>query len=211
MRTFTAIIVAGLATSAAAQDHNHITVNTDGTTTSINAGFLPTEADWSIDGDGYVNYMGEIAEYHTHDYFDGFYFGQTATLTSDFFFATGNLNGGDFYYEIVGLVPVDGGSATEAFWGEEEHGGGPGFDIVASSLGATRLERSFGVGAGNHPHGQVTGINGEGVYDLTLVAWDANGVYADSAPVTLRIEAIPAPASAALMGVAGLAAMRRRR
>lgn len=210
MRTFTAIIVAGLATSAAAQDHNHLSVNTDGTTTSINAGYYASETDWSISG-GYVNYMGEIAEYHTHLYHDGWYFGQTATITSDFFFATGNLEGGDFYYEIVGLAAVDGGSATEAIWGFEEHGGGDGFDVVASSLGATRLDRSFGVGAGNHPHGQVTGINGEGVYDLTLVAWDANGVYADSAPVTLRIEAVPAPASAALMGVAGLAAMRRRR
>jgi len=57
----------------------------------------------------------------------------------------------------------------------------------------------------------VTGINGEGVYDITLVAWDANGVYADSAPVTLRVEAIPAPASAALMTLSGFAAMRRRR
>ena len=57
----------------------------------------------------------------------------------------------------------------------------------------------------------MTGINGEGVYDITLVAWDANGVYADSAPVTLRVEAIPAPASAALMTLSGFAAMRRRR
>ena len=185
-------------------------VNTDGTTTSIEAGFFASETDWGIAG-GYVTYQGEIAEYHTHDFHDGYYFGQTATLTSDFYFATGNLDGGDFYYEIVGFAAVDGGSATEAFWGEEEHGGGPGFDVIASSLGATRLDRSFGVGIGNHPHGQVTGINGEGVYDITLVAWDANGVYADSAPVTLRVEAIPAPASAALMTLSGFAAMRRRR
>ena len=210
MRTFTAIIVAGLAATASAQDHNHITVNTDGTTTSIEAGFFASETDWSIAG-GYVNYQGEIAEYHTHHYHDGYFFGQTATLTSDFYFASGNLDGGDFYYEIVGFAAVDGGSATEAFWGEEEHGGGEGFDIIASSLGATRLDRSFGVGAGNHPHGQVTGVNGLGVYDITLVAWDANGLYADSAPVTLRLEAIPAPASAALMGLAGLVATRRRR
>lgn len=210
MRTFTAIIVAGFASSAAAQDHNHLSVNTDGTTTSINAGYYASETDWSISG-GYVNYMGEIAEYHTHHDHDGWYFGQTATVTSDFYFATGNLDGGDFYYEIVGLNAVDGGTATEAIWGFEQHGGGDGFDVVASSLGATRLDRSFGVGVGNHPHGQVTGINGLGVYDLTLVAWDANGVYADSVPVTLRIEAIPAPASAALMGMAGLAATRRRR
>lgn len=211
MKNAVAIIVAGFALSAAAQDHNHLSVNTDGTTTSINAGYYASETDWSIGGDGYVHYMGEIAEYHTHDYHDGYYFGQTATLTSDFYFASGNLDGGDFYYEIVGFAAVDGGSATEAFWGEEAHGGHDGFDIIASSLGATRLDRSFGVGAGNHPHGQLTGINGLGVYDITLVAWDANGVYADSAPVTLRVEAIPAPASAALMGLAGLAATRRRR
>lgn len=71
MRTFTAIIIAGFATSAAAQDHNHLTVNTDGTTTSIEAGFFASETDWGIAG-GYVTYQGEIAEYHTHDFHDGY-------------------------------------------------------------------------------------------------------------------------------------------
>ncbi len=211
MKNAMTIVLAGLALSAGAQDHNHLSVNTDGTTTSINAGYYASEPDWSIGGDGYVHYSGEIARYHTHHFHAGWLFGQTATLTSDFYFATGNLDGGDFYYEIVGLSAVDGGSATEAIWGFEEHGGGAGFDVVASLLGATRLERSFGVGVGNHPHGQVTGINGMGVYDLTLVAWDANGVYADSAPVTLRIEAIPSPSSIAVLGLACLGAMRRRR
>lgn len=210
MRSVSIIVAAGLAFSASAQDHNHLSVNTDGTTTNINAGYLASETDWGIAG-GYVTYQGEIAEYHTHDFHDGFHFGLAATLTSDFFAATGNLDGGDFYYEIVGFAAVDGGSATEAFWGEEAHGGHEGFEIIASSLGATRLDRSFHVGFGGHPHGQLTGVNGEGVYDITLVAWDASGVYGDSAPVTLRIEAVPAPASAALMGLAGLAAIRRRR
>ncbi len=210
MHTFTAIIVAGLAASAAAQDHNHLAINTDGTNTLIEAGYYASETDWGIAG-GYVTYQGEIVEYHTHDFHGGYSFGNTATITSDFYAASGNLDGGDFYYEIIGLAPVDGGSATEAIWGLEDHHGGHGFDIEASSLGATRLDRSFGVGVGNHPHGQVTGINGTGIYDLTLVAWDANGVYADSSPVTLRINAIPTPASAALISLAGLAALRRRR
>jgi hypothetical protein len=206
----TAILMMTLAGAAAAQDHNHLTVNTDGTTTSINAGYLVGETDWGIDG-GYVTYQGEIAEYHTHDFHDGFHFGLAATLTSDFFAATGNLDGGDFYYEIVDFTAVDGGSATEAFWGEEAHGGNEGFEIIASSLGATRLDRSFRVGFAGHPHDQVTGVNGTGVYDITLVAWDASGIYADSAPVTLRLEAVPAPASAALLGLAALGASRRRR
>ncbi len=211
MKTVLTTLVAGLAFSASAQDHNHLTVNTDGTTTSIEAGFFASEPDWGINGAGYVTYLGEIAHYHTDHFHGGYSFGQTATITSDFYAASGNLDGGDFYYEIVGFSAVDGGSATEAIWGFEEHGGGEGFDVVASSNGATRLDRSFGVGVGNHPHGQVTGFDGLGTYDLMLVAWDANGVYADSAPVTLRINAVPAPASAALLGLAGVAGVRRRR
>lgn len=210
MHTFTAIIVAGLAASAAAQDHNHLAINTDGTNTLIEAGYYASETDWGIAG-GYVTYQGEIAEYHLHDYHDGWYTGLTANLGSDFFAATGNLDGGDFYYEITGFAAIDGGLATEAVWAFEDHHGGHGIDIVASSGGATRLDRSFGVGVGNHPHGQLTAFDAQGVYDITLVAWDANGVYADSAPVTLRINAIPAPASAALISLAGLAAVRRRR
>jgi len=46
-------------------------VNTDGTTTSIEAGFFASETDWGIAG-GYVTYQGEIAEYHTHDFHDGY-------------------------------------------------------------------------------------------------------------------------------------------
>ncbi|GAB5497597.1 MAG: hypothetical protein Phyf2KO_26770 [Phycisphaerales bacterium] len=210
MKTVITTLVAGLALSASAQ-HHHLTVNTDGTTTSIEAGYLASEGDYSIGGDGYVHFQGAINMYHTHHNHGGYAFGNTATITSDFYAASGNLDGGDFYYEIVGFTAVDGGSATEAIWGFEAHGGGDGFDIAASSNGATRLDRSFGVGVGGHPHGQVTGINGLGIYDLTLVAWDANGVYGDSAPVTLRINAVPAPASAALLGLAGVAATRRRR
>lgn len=210
MKTVLTTLVAGLAFSASAQ-HHHLSVNTDGTTTSIEAGYYASETDYSIGGDGYVHFQGSIVEYHTHEFHGGYSFGNTATITSDFYAASGNLDGGDFYYEIVGLAPVDGGSATNAIWGYADHGGGHGFDVEASLDGATRIDRSFGVGVGNHPHGQVTGINGVGTYDLTLVAWDANGVYADSAPVTLRINAVPAPASAALLGIAGVAGVRRRR
>ncbi|RNC80321.1 MAG: hypothetical protein ED559_00445 [Phycisphaera sp.] len=210
MKIATIASVSLLAGTASAQ-HHHLSINTDGTTTIIEAGYLASETDWSIDTNGYVNFQGSINVYHTHDNHGGYSFGNTTTITSDFFAATGNLDGGDFYYELVSLTPVNGGSATNAIWGFAEHGGGPGFDIEGSLDGATRIERSFGIGVGNHPHGQVTGINGTGIYDLAIVAWDANGVYADSAPVTLRINAVPAPASAALFGVAGLAAARRRR
>lgn len=211
MKIVTIASVSILAGAASAQHHHHLSINTDGTTASIEAGYFASETDWSIDTNGYVNFQNSVNVYHTHDTHGGFSFGNTATITSDFYAATGNLDGGDFYYELVSLTPVSGGSATKAIWGFADHGGGHGFDIDGSLDGATRIERSFGVGVGNHPHGQVTGINGTGIYDLTIVAWDANGVYADSAPVTLRINAVPAPAAAALLGVAGLTAARRRR
>lgn len=211
MKIIVSFVLAGLAASATAQNHHHMTVNTDGTTTSIEAGYYASEPDWSIGADGYVHNQGSINVYETHHLHGGYSFGNTATISSDFYAASGNLDGGDFYYELVSLVALDGGSATNAIWGFEDHGGGDGFDVEASLDGATRIERSFGVGVGNHPHGQVTGIDGVGLYDLTIVAWDANGIYGDSAPVTLRINAVPAPASAALLGVAGIAGLRRRR
>ena len=49
-----------------------------------------------------------------------------------------------------------------------------------------------------------------GVYDVTLIARDANGVHADSLPFEISFTAVPAPGAAAL-GAAGLAAACRRR
>lgn len=210
MRTVSTIVAAGLAFSASAQDHNHLTVNTDGSMISIVAGYLASETGFAFDAQGQLTSDGEIFVYHIENPDGGLYFGETATLTSDFFAATGNLDGGDFRYEIVSILPVDGGSATNALLGFSEHDSGV-FDPAAELAGATRADRSFAVGFAGHPEDQAAAFDAPGLYDLTLVAWDANGLYADSAPVTLRYNVIPAPASAAIMGLAGLAVVRRRR
>lgn len=210
MRTVSTLAAAGLALSASAQDHNHLTVNTDGSAISIVAGYLASETNFAFDAQGRLTHDGEIFVYHVEDLDAGLYFGETATLTSDFFAATGNLDGGDFRYEILAITPLDGGSATNALLGFSEHGSGH-FDPAADFSALTRADRSFAVGFAGHPEDQAAAFNAPGLYDLTLVAWDANGLYADSSPISLRYNVIPAPASAAIMGLAGLAGVRRRR
>ena len=79
------------------------------------------------------------------------------------------------------------------------------------SDGATRVERSLYVGFDNRPLGQMQAISGFGVFDMTIVAWDANAVYADSLPMTFRVQTIPGPGPTALFAVAGGAITRRRR
>jgi MYXO-CTERM domain-containing protein len=46
---------------------------------------------------------------------------------------------------------------------------------------------------------------------VTLIAWDSNGRYADSAPLTVRFDVVPAPGAIAAIAVACLAGVRRRR
>lgn len=211
MKTLT--ILCALAGSAvSAQDHNHITVNTDGTNIQMEIGYLPSESAFALAPDGQVLRNGEIMVYTLESQHDGWYFDQTGTLTTDFYAATGNLDGGNFLYEITNVAPVGGGASTIASWGFEGHGGAGGYNPVAFSDGASQLERSLEVGGpGNHPHGQKTGVRDLGVYDITLVAWDSAVTYWPSQPVTIRVNAIPAPASAALLGLGGIAAVRRRR
>jgi hypothetical protein len=60
---------------------------------------------------------------------------------------------------------------------------------IARSDGATRAARSYTVGAGYHVHGQYILASRPGVYRIQLQVWDANGVYADSNPVTLDVQA----------------------
>lgn len=179
--------------------HNHITVDTPSGTPGehviIRAGYNPSEAGYSII-DGRLSLNGEPVTYDIsesiaepgHENWIG---GDELVLTSDFYFGTGRLDNGDFLFEIVSVTPVGSGTPNAVFaWGEA-HKKDAGIHFHALSDATMRHDRSFHVGAGEHGHGQVYAISDPGVYDITLVAWDANGVYADSAPVTFRIATPP--------------------
>ncbi len=189
--------------SAALAHHHHFTIDTvsgpDGPKTVIVAGYYPEEADAHLESDGrawdgevflHLDCVDDLAQPGA---FDGWAGGDELVLTSDFYFATGRLAGGDFRYEIVS-VELIGGDVSDLAWGHFDATSGE-FVADALSTGATRAERSVDVGAGQHDHTQAFCLSAAyGAYDVTLIAWDANGVYADSDPVTVRIAVHPCPA-----------------
>ena len=196
------VFVGALAPLAAA--HNHVTVDTEGFPGGqifIVAGYLPAESAFTIEK-GVLLWNGELAEYAAPDDlnagpFAGWLAGDELSLTSDFFFGSGNLDGGNFLYEFASVTPVAGGPC-EIAWGKVQAGA---FVASAISSGATRLERSFDVGIGGHIHGQVMAVSAPGTYDVTLIAWDSNGVYTDSDPMTFRVSNPAGPADLNADGV----------
>lgn len=191
-----------LACSAALAHHHHVTVDTvstpDGPKIVIAAGYYPAEADAFVAPDGRLMDGDRFLAADADDdlvqpgAFDGWAGSQELVLTSDYFYATGRLDGGDFRYEIV-HVELVGGDPADVAWGHFDEDSGQ-FVADALSTGASRAERSIDVGAGQHDHTQAFLLSSAyGAYDVTLVAWDANGVYADSDPVVLRVAAHPCP------------------
>ncbi len=187
----TAMVLCG---SVLAQDHFHMTVDTMPTPglsqTLIRVGYLGSETLFSIQ-DNRLMYDGEIAVIQIEDQipsgaFSGYFGGQEAVLTSDFFFSTGRLAGGNFNFELADVQALAGPDAR-VLW---VHSTGPGsYTIQADSSGASREERSYNVGIAGHQHAQLVLIQHEGLYDVTFVAWDSNGLYLQSTPVTVRFQA----------------------
>lgn len=197
--------------------HTHFAVDTEtgtaGDQTLIRTGYYPGEEDFSIGDDGRVWYGDVYAQYLLNvdipfDPFDGWIGGGGVVLASDEFFDTGRLGGGDFWFEIIDFQPVAGSSDAEMSWAIYHDGM---LMNIARSGGETRMDRSFNVGIGLHVHGQLAMVSHPGIYDLTIQAWDENGVYTDSSAVTMRFEAVPAPGAAGLLLLAGVAVGGRRR
>ena len=205
--------------AAAALGETRLTVDTasgsPGDRIVIRAGYNVTTPVHSIDSSGRLLLNGQIDVYTlylpgTRGDFLGFYGTKDETqleLTSDWFAPTGRLNGGDFRYEITSVQPVPGGGGSP----NVRYGyNAPGEGLEAFSDGLTRDGRSVELGVGNLYDDEVMYADRPGLYDVSIVAWDANGRYADSAPVTFRIDVIPEPA----MGLLGLGAamlLRHRR
>ncbi len=192
MRVFLASIVAACATLPALAEHNHITVDTASGTPGepllIRVGYLGGETAFSVDVDGRLLHDGEIHEYlltqPLSGGFEGWTGGDEMVLTSDFYFATGRLDGAFVQYEIVEVVSAHDHS-TEFALGT--FGTGGAFNADGVSDGATREERSFASGVAGHVHAQGMAVLDSGAYDIHLVAWDSNGIFSDSAPLIVRI------------------------
>lgn len=192
-RTASVLAALSLATGALAHEHNHITVDTvagnPGDKILVEAGYYASEADFSISPGGLLLFQGAPAEYHADAFapapLDSWLASDLLLLTSDFFAATGRLEGGDFAWEIVGVTPVATTLRHEPVltWAFN------GYQAFSDAL--TRDGRSFIVGVGGHPHGQFFAINHAGDFDVTLVAWDRNNRYLDSDPITFRVHAAP--------------------
>ncbi|MFG0258745.1 MAG: hypothetical protein ACF8LK_00220 [Phycisphaerales bacterium JB041] len=202
------------AATALAQDHNHITVDTDGSRVVLDTGYLPDETGFAIGPDGWVTFEGErlvresLAEW-TGTPLTGWQLGAETVLTSDFYAATGRLDGGDFWIEIAGFDFVGGDRESDFAWATRDRSV---LESVGQFSAGTREGRSYYVGNNRHPHGQVWLAERPGLYALTLIAWDANGVYADSEPVQMYIRSVPGPGGAGVLACLGMgAAVRRRR
>lgn len=195
------VAVATLALSATlALAHNHVSVDTasgsPGDKIIVRAGYYPAEAPFSIRGRRLLVGTGPVC-YRLPDQiqdggaFNNWWVGDEVLLTSDFFFATGRLAGGDFRWEITAVRDVYTGATTELVWGEFSAEGA--FVPLASSLGTTRATRSFDTHIAEHNHEQGYAFKAPGDYEVTLVVWDANGKYADSDPVRIRFQTGPFP------------------
>lgn len=210
--------VAGLAIACgAASAHNHVTVDTAsgaaGDQILVRAGYLPAESSYAIAG-GRLLQNGEIKVYDVSEQLsaggplDGWFAGDELLLTSDFYFATGRLDGGNFMWELADVAALSGGPGT-LVWGEFHMPGE--LDPLADSGAATRLARSFDSGIGGHSHEQGYAFSAPGLYDVTFTVWDSNGRYIDAEPVTVRFDIVPAPGAAAMLALGGMLSARRRR
>lgn len=197
----TASTLALACAAAASAHHHHITIRTatgtPGDQIEVVVGYYEKEADLSIGRDGRIYDDREALVVHLPGTFGdgplaGQFTGTGLSLTSDFFAPEGLLDGGDFYYRIVGVEPIESDPCVLTWSHTDEKSG----EIMpeAASNGSDALSQSLHVGIGGHPHGQIMAVSAEGMYDVTLVVWDMNGVYADSEPVTFTVDAHLNPA-----------------
>ncbi|VAX40987.1 hypothetical protein MNBD_PLANCTO03-952 [hydrothermal vent metagenome] len=191
-RVLAGVVAVVSAPVLAQNDHAHVTVDTENGQVKIVVGYLYGEEEMHIDQDGWMRNGAEVFTITCDQSWWGAPYNgwpiasEQMTLTSEYFGSTGRLDGGYFWYELASVVPVDGGPEARVLWAQEQNGDTLG--LIADSEGATREERSFELGFLGHVHDQRQLLDGEGVYEVTLIAWDSNGVYSDSDPVRLYIE-----------------------
>lgn len=186
--TSLSLALAGVASA----DHTHVTVDTLDGKIVIVAGYLNGEEEIDVDPDGWIRNGEEIFTIECDEIWDGDPFNgwpiaaDQMTLTSDYYWVTGRLDGGYFWYELASVIPLQGDPDPTLIWAEEI--GGTGLIRIADSDSDTRDKRSFELGERGHVHDQRQLIQNPGLYEVTIIAWDSNGVYQDSDPVRFLIE-----------------------
>ncbi len=147
---------------------------------------------------------------------------------ADAFVAAGRLDGGSFFYEIIGVTPLNGSPSASFAMGLLETTGisndserrlktiESGLDVFGvfdpgQGGGGSLADRSINVGFGNHFHGWGFFLSGAGTYEVSMRVHDANGKYAASEAFSFQVTSIPAPGAVALAGVGAVGAWRRRR
>ncbi len=153
---------------------------------------------------------------------------QTTNFTGgDAFIATNTLVGGSFAWEIMSVTALDGSSPASFAIGMMETSGtttdaarrlrrtNAGLDVFGVfdhnlAGGGALADRSIFLGYGNHFHGWGFFISGLGTYEITMRAYDINGVYAASEALSFQVTSVPAPGAMALLALGGAAVRRRR-
>lgn len=154
---------------------------------------------------------------------------QSANFTGgDAFVATNTLLGGNFAWEIMSVTALDGSAPASFGIGMMETTGittdadrrllstNLGFDVFGVydhnlAGGGSLADRSIHLGYGNHFHGWGFFISGLGTYEISMRAYDLNGVYAASEALTFQVTSVPAPGAVALLALGGLVGRRRTR
>lgn len=151
----------------------------------------------------------------------------------DAFLATGNIVGGSYAYEILSVNPLAGSTVASFAIGMLVNPAGntnnalrqlrgtntvgtDSFDVLGiydktQAAGGALVDRSIFLGNGNHFHGWGFFISERGLYEISMRVYDTTGTYASSDVFTFQINSIPTPGAAAVLGLGGLLAARRRR
>lgn len=221
IRTATVLFVSAIAATASADTHTHIGIfGTDhgsGPALEIRAGYLASESDYSIDDQRNLMFGDERAEISgsslaTDGPFAGWFQIDIGNInpTADFFAST--LTGADTHYEIVSAIAAD-GSGTDGALGFHYHAHHGDEDITASSDASDLAGRSIPMPAGTHLHGYSYYLRDAGTYEITLRAYDANGVFSSDglSEVRFLVSAVPTPGALGVLAAGGLIASRRRR
>jgi MYXO-CTERM domain-containing protein len=154
---------------------------------------------------------------------------QSANFTGgDAFIATNTLVGGNFAWEIMSVTALGGSSPASFGIGMMETSGittdadrrllstKAGFDVFGMydhtlAGGGSLADRSIHLGYGNHFHGWGFFLSGLGTYEISMRAYDLNGVYTASEALTFQVTSVPAPGATTLLALGALVGRRRKR
>jgi len=143
------------------------------------------------------------------------------------------LIGGDFAYEITSVVALNNSPLARFALGRVDTPGGIttddqrllnlgnavnsifydqfGLYDMGQPSGGSLIDRSIYLGYGQHVEGWRMFISTQGLYEVTMRAYDTTGRYASSVEFSYLVNSIPGPTTTALLALAALPALTRPR